>query len=81
MREYDDTPAGEVRRAISQGAFALKGDAGRTAAAIIAAADERKPPLRLALGSTAHASISQALTQRLAAVKSQREIAFSADRD
>lgn len=81
MTAYDDTPAGEVRRAVSSGSFVLKGDAGRTAAAMIAAADEAKPALRLALGSTAYNSISQALSQRLAAIEAQREIAFSADRD
>lgn len=81
MAAYDDTPAGEVRRALSSGSFVLKGDAGRTAAAMIAAADEAKPALRLALGSTAYNSISQALSQRLAAIQAQRAVAFSADRD
>ncbi|WP_079420249.1 SDR family oxidoreductase [Thiomonas intermedia] len=81
MTAYDDTPAGEVRRAVSSGSFVLKGDAGRTAAAMIAAADEAKPALRLALGSTAYNSISQALSQRLAAIQAQRAVAFSADRD
>lgn len=81
MTAYDDTPAGEVRRALSSGSFVLKGDAGRTAAAMIAAADEAKPALRLALGSTAYNSISQALSQRLAAIQAQRAVAFSADRD
>jgi NAD(P)-dependent dehydrogenase (short-subunit alcohol dehydrogenase family) len=81
MTAYDDTPAGDVRRALSSGSFVLKGDAGRTAAAMIAAADEAKPALRLALGSTAYNSISQALSQRLAAIQAQRAVAFSADRD
>ncbi|WP_137153637.1 SDR family oxidoreductase [Rhizobium sp. FKL33] len=81
MTAYDDTPAGEVRRAISSGSFVLKGDAGRTATAMIAAVDEAKPALRLALGSTAYNSISQALSQRLAAIEGQRDVAFSADRD
>jgi NAD(P)-dependent dehydrogenase (short-subunit alcohol dehydrogenase family) len=81
MPEYESTPAGEVRRAISSGSFVLKGDAGRTVAAMIAAADEAKPALRLALGSTAFNSISQALSQRLTAIEAQRDVAFSADRD
>lgn len=59
----------------------LKGDARRTVAAMIAAADEEKPALRLALGSTAYSSISRALSQRLAAIETQRDVAFSADRD
>jgi NAD(P)-dependent dehydrogenase (short-subunit alcohol dehydrogenase family) len=78
---YGDTPAGEVRRAIGAGSFAIKGDAEHTVNAIIAAADESSPALRLTLGSTAYNSISDALTRRLAAIKAQREVAFSADRN
>jgi NAD(P)-dependent dehydrogenase (short-subunit alcohol dehydrogenase family) len=77
---YDDTPAGQVRKAIESGSFVLKGDAARTAAAMIAAADSAKPDLRLVLGSTAYTSISKALAGRLASVERQRDVAFSADR-
>jgi NAD(P)-dependent dehydrogenase (short-subunit alcohol dehydrogenase family) len=80
MAAYDDTPAGALRRAIAEGSFAVKGDAQRTADAIISAADEVNPARRLVLGSTAHNSISRALAQRLAAIEAQQEIAFSADR-
>jgi NAD(P)-dependent dehydrogenase (short-subunit alcohol dehydrogenase family) len=81
MSAYDKTPAGDVRRALSEGSFVLKGDAKRTVAALIAVADKANPALRLVLGSTAYDSISQALSQRLAAVEAQRDIASSADRD
>ena len=81
MSVYHGTPAGDVRRALDQGDFVIKGDAERTVAALIAVADEAKPALRLVLGSTAYNSISQALSQRLSLVEAQREIAFSADRD
>lgn len=81
MDEYDNTPAGDIRRAIASGSFVLKGDAKRTASAMIAAADEKAPPLRLVLGSTAYESISHALTRRLTALEAQRAIACSADRD
>jgi NAD(P)-dependent dehydrogenase (short-subunit alcohol dehydrogenase family) len=77
---YEETPAGAVRRAISDGSFEIKGDAARTVAAIIAAAQSNAPPLRLALGSTAYSSISQALSARLAVLEAQQEIAASADR-
>ena len=80
MAVYDDTPAGQVRRAIGSGAFVLKGDAARTAAAMIAAAEATKPDLRLVLGSTAYNSISKALALRLAAVERQHDVAISADR-
>ena len=69
MDIYDDTPAGAVRPAIAQGSFAIKGDAARTADAMISAADSAKPALRLALGSSAYNSISRALSQRLAAIE------------
>ncbi|SON55256.1 D-beta-hydroxybutyrate dehydrogenase [Hartmannibacter diazotrophicus] len=77
---YEETPAGAVRRAISDGRFEIKGDAARTVAAMIAAAESAAPPLRLALGSTAYASISQAISARLAALEAQRSVADSADR-
>ncbi|MCV3767188.1 SDR family oxidoreductase [Rhizobium sp. TRM95796] len=80
MDVYENTPAGAVRRAIVDGGFEIKGDAARTVAAIISAAESEKPPLRLALGSTAYSSISQALSARLEAIEAQRDVAYSADR-
>ncbi|WP_372395487.1 SDR family oxidoreductase [Azospirillum sp. HJ39] len=80
MDAYDETPAGVVRRAIADGSFEIKGDAARTVAAIISAAESETPPLRLALGSTAYSSISQALSARLSALEAQRGVANSADR-
>ncbi|EHK75020.1 short chain dehydrogenase [Sinorhizobium meliloti CCNWSX0020] len=80
MDAYDETPAGAVRRAITEGSFEIKGDAARTVAAIISAAESEAPPLRLALGSTAYSSISKALSARLSALEAQREAANSADR-
>jgi NAD(P)-dependent dehydrogenase (short-subunit alcohol dehydrogenase family) len=80
MDAYDETPAGAVRRAITEGSFEIRGDAARTVAAIISAADSETPSLRLALGSTAYSSISQALSARLAALEAQRGAANSADR-
>lgn len=79
MACYEDTPAGEVRRGVASGAFAIKGDASRTVDAMIAAADEKNPPLRLALGSTAYMSISEALTRRLGLLEKQKDVALSAD--
>ncbi|WLS00138.1 SDR family oxidoreductase [Shinella sumterensis] len=80
MTAYDETPAGAVRRAISDGSFEIRGDAARTVAAILSAAASEAPPLRLALGSTAYSSISQALSKRLSALEAQRDVANSADR-
>lgn len=77
---YEKPPAGEVRRAIGRGEFMIRGDAGNTVNAIIAAADAIHPPLRLALGSTAYENIRAALAARLAALEAQRAVAFAADR-
>jgi NAD(P)-dependent dehydrogenase (short-subunit alcohol dehydrogenase family) len=78
---YEKTPAGAVRRAVKQRSFEIKGDAGRTAAMIIAAADSERPPFRLPLGSVAYGNLTRELARRLAEIKAQRDIAFSADRD
>lgn len=80
MACYEDTPAGEVRRAVASGAFDIRGDAARTVDAMIAAADAEHPLLRLALGSTAYTSISRALTDRRYLLETQKEVALSADR-
>ncbi|MET3600260.1 SDR family oxidoreductase [Martelella mangrovi] len=81
MAVYEDTPAGAVRRAVDSGDFEIKGDAVHTVAAMISAADDKAPALRLTLGSIAYESISKALAGRLETVRSQRDIALSADRD
>jgi NAD(P)-dependent dehydrogenase (short-subunit alcohol dehydrogenase family) len=79
MPEYDDTPAGELRRAIASNSFAIRGDASKTVAAMIVAADSAHPPLRLTLGGGAYDSIRDALTERLSMLEAQKDIAFSAD--
>lgn len=81
MEVYADTPAGAVRRALRERTFEVKGDAGRTVEAMMAAADSETPPFRLTLGSTAYKSISKALANRLHALEAQRDAAFSADAD
>ncbi|CAB3650362.1 3-phenylpropionate-dihydrodiol/cinnamic acid-dihydrodiol dehydrogenase [Paraburkholderia sediminicola] len=79
MPEYDDTPAGDVRRAIASNSFAIRGDAGKTVNAMIVAADSAHPPLRLTLGGGACDSIRAALAERLKVLEAQKDIAFSVD--
>jgi len=81
MAVYENTPAGDVRRAVSTGAFAIKGDAGKTAQAMIDAAGVSPAPRRLTLGSQAYANVRAALTGRLAALEAQQQVALSADAD
>ena len=58
----------------------VKTDAERTVAAMIAIADEGRPPLRLALGSSAYENIERVLAGRLEAIRRQKAMAFGADR-
>lgn len=81
MSIYEDTPAGELRRALATGAFTIKGDAGNTIDAIIKTTDMPKPPLRLALGSTAYDTISNALNERIQSLQAYKDVALSADVD
>lgn len=81
LAAYEGTPADMVRRALDDGSFAITGDAERTVSAMTRAADDENPELRLVLGSTAYDNMSGALTHRLQTVQSQREVAYSADRD
>lgn len=77
---YRDTPAGALRSALLSGEFAIKGDAEKCVAAMIAAADAASPPLRLPLGSTAYENINAALETRLEALQEMKAVAYSADR-
>ena len=79
--DYDATPADDLRRAIEAGSFKLTGDAAKGADAIIATADRSHPPLRLALGSAAYRSISQALDVRRRELEENKAIALACDVD
>ena len=79
MRTYDGTPAAAIRSARAAGAFPIVGDPAKMARAMIASADASPAPRRLALGSDAYVQMHAALTQRLAALEAQRDLAFSTD--
>lgn len=80
LEVYENTPAGEMRRAIASGSFEIKGDAQRTVEAIIRVADMPAPPLRVPLGSIAWQHLVSTLSARLKEIEEQRERAWSADR-
>lgn len=52
MPEYENTPAGEVRRAITGGAFTFPNDPQKIAGAMIDLVDSGAAPLRLPSGPT-----------------------------
>ena len=77
---YENTGAGEFRRAVAAGGLAFwPGDPRKIAVAIVASADQSPAPKRLTLGSDSYAMIHQALTERLAALEAQKELANSTD--
>jgi hypothetical protein len=77
MEVYENTPTGEMRRAFAAGTFIVKGDPIKMAQAMIDSVDRSPAPKRLALGSGTYTSIRAALVERLAALDSQKDIAFS----
>ncbi len=81
MPAYQATPAGEIRRALAAGTFALKGDAAKMVDAMIASVAHSPAPRRLLLGAEAFARVRAALTNRLAALDAQRDIAMSTEMD
>lgn len=65
--------------AATAGLAMFPGDPRKVAAAIIASADLQPAPKRLTLGSDAYALVHEALTERLAMLEAQKELAHSTD--
>lgn len=78
---YDDTPAGAIRRGLSDGSFAVNGDPYKMVDAMLAAAAQYPAPRRLTLGRDAYTKIRAALVERLAALDAQQVIAFATELD
>ncbi|MGW0247161.1 SDR family oxidoreductase [Nocardia goodfellowii] len=75
---YRDTPVGEIRRQLENADPAsFTGDPAKVAAAIYATTLDPNPPLRLTLGTDSYPAIHQALTERLAALEAQQDLAHS----
>ncbi len=81
MDVYEKTPVGDIRRAIASGAFKANGDPKKLAQAMIASLGVNPAPHRLTFGKDAYDRVHQALTERLAALEAQREIAGSTEAD
>ncbi len=78
LEAYDDSPAGFVR-GIQSPAFQSLGNPSKMAAAIIDSVDQTAAPLRIVLGSDAYGMIRAALTERLAELEAQKDLAYSTD--
>ncbi|GAA3532765.1 SDR family oxidoreductase [Amycolatopsis ultiminotia] len=78
LAAYDNTAAAMVRN-LQKPEFRPAGDPKRMAAAIIDSVEQHPAPLRLVLGRSAYDGIRAALTERLADIEPQQELAYSAD--
>ncbi|WAP60195.1 SDR family oxidoreductase [Streptomyces sp. S465] len=75
---YRDTAVGRTRRLLEGADESLfTGDPARLAAAIYDTTRHPDPPLRLTLGSDTYDAVHAALTERLAALETQKELAAS----
>jgi NAD(P)-dependent dehydrogenase (short-subunit alcohol dehydrogenase family) len=79
MEAYENTPAGDVRRAIAAGSFPIKGDVDKSVQAMIDSVEISPAPLRLALGGDAYRDMRAALVSRLKALDAQKELALASE--
>jgi NAD(P)-dependent dehydrogenase (short-subunit alcohol dehydrogenase family) len=79
MDAYKGTPAGMVHAFLKDTSHPPIGDPARMVKIIIDSVDRDPAPKRLVLGSDSFKAIEKALTERLAAVEAQKELAFSTD--
>ncbi len=77
MPEYENTPSGDVRRAIVDGRLALPNDPAKIVKAIIDLVDTEATPLRLPLGPDTYRDVHTSLVARLAEHDDHRDVAFS----
>jgi len=79
MDAYKGTPAAMVHVMIRDTSRLPQGDPLRMVKIIIDSTDQNPAPKRIALGSDAYAIMHKALTERLAALEAQKDMAFSTD--
>lgn len=76
---YDVSPARMAHRTVEEGTSIPVGDPAKMAAIMIASADQNPAPRRIALGSDAYGVMHKQLSDRLASLEAQKELAFSTD--
>ncbi|RIV17915.1 SDR family oxidoreductase [Fibrisoma montanum] len=77
MDVYENTPAGDTRRAIAEGTFPITGDVNKTVQAMIDCVGTSPAPRRLALGKDAYEDMRASLMARLAELEAQKDLALS----
>ena len=75
MPQYASTPAGDIRRALSEGTFPVPNDPDRVVAAMILAAESEPAPLRVPLGPDTYADVRASYVARLEEHDRHRETA------
>jgi len=79
IEAYKGTPAAMVHTMIKDTSRLPPGDPARMAKIIIDTVEQIPAPKRIALGSDAYGAIHKALTDRLAVLEAQKDLAFSTD--
>jgi NAD(P)-dependent dehydrogenase (short-subunit alcohol dehydrogenase family) len=79
LEAYVGTPAGAVRTILADQTRPSPGDPAKMATIIIGSVDTTPAPKRLVLGSDAYGILVNALTQRLADIEPQQDVAASTD--
>ena len=79
IEAYKGTPAAMVHTMIKDTSRLPPGDPAKMVKVILDSAEQNPAPKRIALGSDAYGAIHKALTDRLAALEEQRDIAVSTD--
>lgn len=79
IEAYKGTPAAMVHTMIRDTSRLPPGDPAKMATIIIDSLNQNPAPKRIALGSDAYGAIHKALSDRLAALEAQKEVAFSTD--
>lgn len=76
---YDGTPAGMTRTVLQDTSRLPNGDPAKMVKIMIDSVDQNPAPRRIVLGSDSYTIIHKALTERLSAVDTQKDLAFSTD--
>jgi NAD(P)-dependent dehydrogenase (short-subunit alcohol dehydrogenase family) len=79
MDAYKRTPASMVHTMMKDTSRLPPGDPAKMADIIVESVDQTPAPKRIALGSDSYAAIHKALTDRLAVLDAQKDLAFSTD--
>jgi len=79
LEAYQNTPGAMVHKMIKDMSRLPIGDPAKMVKVMIDSVDQNPAPKRIALGSDAYAIIQKALTERLATLEAQEELALSTD--